>query len=88
MPKTKRPDFDPALWVDRYTELKDNREELDRVFGADIETVQKLQATITGIGPGASIETPGRGALRADTAAWNWLLPLLEELVSYREKNG
>jgi hypothetical protein len=56
----------------------------------DAEMLKSLGAVAYGFSPGVSIGTPGgdsgQGYARLDTASWNWLRPLLVELLHFREE--
>ena len=86
MPKSRAIDTD--IWADRYLEWQ-GTPEYKRRIEEDAEMLTTLGAVWFGFSPGASIGTPGgddrQGCARLDTAAWNWLRPLLAELIRLRE---
>ena len=73
-------------WTDRY--LDHNQELADQNMIEDQEMLRLLGAIAYGFGPGVSVDTPGRGSFQLDTASWNWLRPLLVELVELRHVVG
>lgn len=68
-------------WKCRYEEPATRDDNIRK----DHTLVKSLGALgIAGV-PGATIWTAGSGNVRMDTAGWNWLRPLLEELKEFRD---
>jgi len=68
-------------WKCRYEEPATRDENITK----DHTLVKSLGALgIAGM-PGATIWTEDSGNVRMDTAGWNWLRPLLEELKEFRD---
>ena len=51
----------------------------------DSALIKELGAFASAFNPGISIDTPGEGRMQLDAASWNWLRPLLEELINSRK---
>jgi hypothetical protein len=75
-----------SQWTDRY--IGQDQELAAEHMNQDQEMLKLLGAIAYGFGPGVSIDTPGRGSFQLDTASWNWLRPLLVELVELRQVVG
>ncbi len=74
------------VWRDRYSSQydKEGDDYLSRIEEDSI-LINDMGATACSFGPGISIETPGEGRMHLDAASWNWLRPILIELVNSRK---
>jgi len=77
-------DKESYMWVDRYSEHYGTDEYLKRIE-EDSVLIKELGEFAYGFSPGVSIETPGTGMMQLDSASWNWLRPLLVELINSRK---
>jgi hypothetical protein len=75
-----------SVWKDRYSSQYDDGDDdyLSRIEEDSI-LINDMGATACSFGPGISIETPGEGRMHLDAASWNWLRPILIELVNSRK---
>ena len=76
--------YEASLWEDRYENYYGTDEYLLRIE-EDSMLLKELGAEAYGFSPGISIETPGSGMAQLDAASWNWLRPLLVELINSRK---
>jgi hypothetical protein len=75
-----------AVWKDRYSsQYDDNHNDYLSRIEEDCILIHEMGAIACSFGPGISIETPGEGAMHLDAASWNWLRPILIELVNSRK---
>tara|TARA_B100000131_G_scaffold221323_1_gene212882 strand:- start:57252 stop:57506 length:255 start_codon:yes stop_codon:yes gene_type:complete len=75
-----------ADYTPRY--LVNDREALGDIIKEDLELVKDLGASIVAMGPGVSVYVGENGqgsTFQLDDACWNWLRPLLEELLELRK---
>jgi hypothetical protein len=61
-----------------------NSEYIERLE-EDSALIKELGAFASAFNPGINIDTPGEGRMQLDAASWNWLRPLLEELINSRK---
>jgi hypothetical protein len=61
-----------------------NNKYLERIE-EDSALVEELGAFASAFDPGIRIDTPGKGRMELDSASWNWLRPLLIELINSRK---
>ena len=61
-----------------------NSEYIERLE-EDSALIKELGAFASAFNPGINIDTPGEGRIQLDSAGWNWLRPLLEELINSRK---
>jgi hypothetical protein len=78
--------IEEIAWRDRYVDLDGDTpgDYLSRIM-EDSELIKEVGANAYGFSPGVSIETPGGGMMQLDTASWNWLRPLIVELLDSRK---
>jgi hypothetical protein len=76
-----------AVWKDRYSSQYDDDNDNDYLsrIEEDCILINDMGAIACSFGPGISIETPGEGMMHLDAASWNWLRPILVELVNSRK---
>ena len=74
---SNQPDYNSRYRVDK--------DELCKRITADYELVSKLGVTISALDPGVILlMNDNRSTISINDAWWNWLRPLFEELVEYR----